>query len=124
MLIPHISWVFVPASAIVGELDGLEPASMDEHSHIIGPAGRYSLPGLLVPVSELEQRGIPELVAQPAAMIIGLSTHEQAILFPHSGGLWKLLLCSRKSQLETYTFRDRPEPRPVAAVPRRRQPVW
>jgi hypothetical protein len=124
MLIPHISWVFVPASVIPGDLDGLEPASMDEEHHIIGPADRYDVPGLRVPANELQQRGIPELVAQPAAMIIGLSTHEQAMLLRHVGGLWELLLRSRRSPLERYTFRDRPEPRPAATVARPRQYSW
>lgn len=124
MMVPHISVVFVPVSATVGDLDGLGTASMDEESCKIGPDGRYAVAGLLVPVGELEQRGIPELVAQPAAMMIGLSTHEHAILVPHQGGMWKLLLHSGKGIPETYTFRDRPEPRPVASVTRRRQFTW
>ena len=124
MFIPHISWVFVPASAIPGEVDDLEPASMDEEHHIIGPPDHYGLPGLRVPVNELQQRGIPELVAQPAAMIIGLSTHEHAILRPHAGGLWELLLRSRRSPVERYAFRDRPEPRPPVTPRRHRQYSW
>lgn len=124
MMIPHISSVFVPVSAIAGEPDGLHLASIDTESFSIGPADRYTMAGLLIPVGELRQRGIPELVAQPAAMMIGLSTHEHAILIPYEQGIWRLLLHSGKGHPETYTFRDHPEPRPAASAKRRKQLAW
>jgi hypothetical protein len=124
MMIPHISRVFVPETAIVGDLDGLQLASMDEDSLLIGPPGRYSLMGYLIPINQLEQSGIPELVASPAAMILGLSTHERAVLFPQFDGMWQLLLQTGRGEPESYCFRDHPEPRPVATARRRRAPQF
>lgn len=124
MLIPHITRIFVPETAVTGDLDRLETASLDGKSCVIGPPGRYNVLGYLVPVNQLEQFGIAELVASPAAMIIGLSTHERAALLPHEGGVWELRLQTGRGKPETYAFRDHPEPRQAPAASRRKQAVW
>lgn len=124
MMIPHITRVFVPEAAVVGDLDSLELASMDEDTGLIGPPSQYSLLGYLVPVNQLEQFGIPELVASPAAMIIGLSTHERAYLVRQTGGIWHLLLQTGSNEPESYSFRERPEPRPVVVREQRKPQFW
>lgn len=98
--------VFLPGTAINENRDGLERASADDTFYVVGPAGRYEMPGFLIPLDDLEQRGVPRNVAREVAMIVSLRTSEHVILLAHEGGLWELLIESGKHGLpDTYTFR-------------------
>ena len=69
------------------------------------PAGRYELPGYLIAVDDLEQRGVPH-VAREVSMIVSLRTSEHVILSTPRGGIWELLIESGKHGLpDTYTFK-------------------
>ena len=100
-----IARVFVPATVLAEKTDGLEAASADESFYVIGAPGRHELPGFLVPLEQLEDRGIPRKIAREVAMIVSLRTSEHAILLSHEGGLWELLVQSGKGLPDTYTFR-------------------
>lgn len=97
--------VFIPDTVIADTRDELEPASADDAFYVIGPPERYELKGFLVPLDEMEPRGIPRKVAREVAMIVSLRTSEHAILLQHDGGLWELLIQSGKGLPDTYTFR-------------------
>lgn len=103
--------VFVPA-AVIAEgsqaSEGLEPASGDETFYVIGAPGRFDLPGYLVPVNELETRGIPRRIGREVALIASLRTSEHMMLFRHDGGVWELLVLSGKAGLpDTFTFKEK-----------------
>lgn len=97
--------VFVPLTAIPEKNEGLEAASADDAFYVIGPPERYELKGYLVPVGDLEERGIPRRVAREVSMVVSLRTSEHAVLLQHEGGLWELLIQSGKGLPDTYTFR-------------------
>lgn len=97
--------VFLPGTAI-NNREGLEPASADETFYVVGPAGRHELQGYLVPVDDLEARGVPRKVAREVAMMVGLRSSEHVMLLAHEGGLWELLIESGKCGLpDTFTFK-------------------
>lgn len=100
-----VARVFVPATVLADKTDGLEAASADESFFVIGAPDRHELAGFLVPIEELEDRGIPRKVAREVAMIVSLRTTDHAILLSHEGGLWELLVQSGKGLPDTYTFR-------------------
>jgi hypothetical protein len=97
--------VFVPAIVLGDKVDGLEAASADESFFVIGAPGRHDLPGFLVPLDQLEERGIPRKVAREVIPIVSLRTSEHVILLAHEGGLWELLVQTGKGLPDTYTFR-------------------
>jgi hypothetical protein len=96
--------VFVPAG-ILTDPTGLEPASADDSFFVVGVPGRHELPGFLVPVGDLEDRGIPRSVAREVAMIVSLRSSEHMILLSHEGGVWELLVQTGKGLPDTYTFK-------------------
>jgi hypothetical protein len=100
--------VFVPATVVLDKTAGLEPASADETFYVVGPPGRHELAGFLVPLNELEDRGVPRKVAREVLPIVSLRTSEHVILLAHEGGLWELLVHTGKSLPDTYTFRVTP----------------
>lgn len=104
----HIVRVFVPATVLGGKADGLESASADESFFVVGAPGRHELPGFLVPLDQLEDRGIPRKVAREVVPIVSLRTSEHVILLAHEGGLWELLVQTGKGLPDTYTFRVTP----------------
>ncbi len=97
--------VFVPAAVLTDKTAGLEPASADETFYVVGAPGRHELAGFLVPLNELEERGIPRKVAREVIPIVSLRTSEHVILLAHEGGLWELLVQTGNGLPDTYTFR-------------------
>ena len=97
--------VFVPATVLEDRTSGLEPASADETFYVVGAPGRHELPGFLVPLTELESRGIPRKVAREVIPIVSLRTSEHVILLAHEDGLWELLVHTGENLPDTYTFR-------------------
>src|SRR5450756_2368220 len=100
----HVVRVFVPAIVLGDKVGGLEAASADESFFVVGAPGRHELPGFLVPLDELEDRGIPRKVAHEVIPIVSLRTSEHVILLSHEGGLWELLVQTGKGLPDTYTF--------------------
>jgi len=100
--------IFVPETAVTGNRENLEPASGDETFYLVGPPGRYELPGFAVTLDQLEDCGIPRKVAREVAMIVSLRTSEHVMLLQHGGGLWELLIQSGKGLPDTYTFKVLP----------------
>lgn len=123
MMTAHIDRVFIPESDVTGDVESLDCASMDDSTQMLGEPDEYECQGYLVPANQLMQYGVPELVASPANMIIGLSTHERASLIRRDDDIWELLLTTGRGTPEQYLFRGKPEPKPAPTV-RRRQPVW
>ncbi len=101
----RVTRVFVPATVLIDNTVGLEAASADESFYVVGVPGQHELPGFLVPLDELEARGIPRKVAREVAMIVSLRTSVHTILLNHEGGLWELLVQTGKGLPDTYTFR-------------------
>jgi hypothetical protein len=102
-----VTRVFVPASALSENVEGLEPASGDETFFVVGAPGRFELAGFLVPVNELEDRGIPRRIGREVALIASLRTTEHMMLLKHEGGIWELLVLSDKAgQPDTFTFKE------------------
>lgn len=102
--------IFVQGSVITSQ-DGIEPASADDSFYVIGTPGKYEIPGFLVPLDELEPRGVPRKVARQVAMIASLRASEHVVLLYHGDGLWELLVQgggSGQSLPDTYTFRIGP----------------
>lgn len=100
--------VFVPEVVVPENREGLEPASADDSFYVIGQFDRYELKGFLIPVGELEERGIPRRVAREVSMIVSLRTSEHVILLSHGEGLWELLIQAGKGLPDTYTFKVNP----------------
>lgn len=101
----HIVRVFVPATVLSDNVGGLEAASADDTFFVVGAPGRHEMPGYLVPLDQLEERGIPRKVAREVVPIVSLRTSEHVILLSHEGGLWELLVQTGKGLPDTYTFR-------------------
>lgn len=102
--------IFVQGSVITGS-DGLEAASADDSFYVIGEPGKYEIAGFLIPLDELEPRGVPRKVAREVAMIASLRTSSNVVLLFHGEGLWELLVQgggSGQSLPDTYTFRVGP----------------
>ncbi len=100
--------VFVPATVLGDKVDGLEAASADETFYVVGAPGRHELAGFLVPLNELEERGIPRKVAREVIPIVSLRTSEHVILLAHEDGLWELLVHTGQNLPDTYTFHVTP----------------
>jgi hypothetical protein len=118
---PHVTRVFVPANVINGKSEGLAGASADACSSVIGAPDCYELAGFLVPLCELEERGIPANVAQLAAMLVGLNSIQNVVILRH-GQVWELTLKSGEGRPEIYTVIEKTSttapPSPSYVTPR------
>ena len=97
--------VFVTAEVLTNT-EGLEKASADDTFYVVGPELRYEIKGYVVPVGDLETRGIPRQIAREVSMIASLRTSEHMILFLHEGRVWELLVLSKPGLPDTYTFKE------------------
>jgi hypothetical protein len=117
MPVAPVCRVFVPASVVQDNAEGLDAASADDTFYVVGPAGRYEMPGYLVALDELDKRGVPLGVSWNVGMIAGLNFGEHVILLHHSEGLWELLIQHGKGLPETYMIRDASAPAGSQAAP-------